>query len=202
MSHTETTDLAALLRQARGSTEIQGELLERYRNYLMLLARLHIGTRLQGKVDAADIVQETFLKAHRDFADFRGSCERELLAWLRQILAADLAMTVRHYFGTQRRDVRLECQMELDRSSQVLARGLLARDDSPGQQAVNHEQAVLLANALEQLPTDYREVILLRHMEGWSFAEVATRMERSIDSVKKLWTRALAQLRRLLGTQR
>ncbi len=202
MSHELSADSATLLRQARaGNVSDQGRLLEHYRNYLTLLARLQIGPRLRGKVDATDIVQDTFLKAHRDFGEFRGATEEELLNWLRQILACSLAMVVRHYFGTQRRDIRLECGLDMDQSSQILDRGLMADDSSPSQQVVRHEQGVLLANALEQLPADYREVILLRHMEGWSFPEIAEQMNRSLDSVKKLWTRALIQLRRSMGNQ-
>src|SRR6266849_4320825 len=107
-----------------GSSHALGQLLEMYRNYLVLLARLQIGRRLQGKVDDADLVQETFLKAHRDFARFRGQTEAELASWLRQILARNLAHLVRRYCGTRRRDVRLERQLadELDRSSRALER--------------------------------------------------------------------------------
>lgn len=179
----------------------RGQLLELYRNYLTLLARLQIGRRLQGKVDPADLVQETFLKAHRDLGTFRGRTEAELVHWLRQILVTNLAMLVRHYCGTKRRDVRLECDLavEVDASSRILDRGLVAPDSSPSQRAARREQGVLLANALQQLPEDYREVIILRHMEGLAFPEVGQRMDRSLDSVKKLWTRALVQLRRYLG---
>ena len=172
-----------------------------YRHYLTLLARLQIGRRLQGKVDAADLVQETFLKAHRDLGRFRGRTEAELVQWLRQLLVTSLAMLVRRYCGTQRRDVRLECELavSVDHSSRVLDRGLVAADSSPSQRAARREQAVLLANALHQLPEDYREVIILRHMEGLAFPEVARQMGRTADSVKKLWARALVQLRRSLG---
>ena len=178
-----------------------GRLLELYRRYLALLARLQIGRRLQGKVDDSDLVQETFLKAHRDFADFRGGTERELVAWLRQVLAANLATLVRRFLGTQRRDVRLEENLagELEQSSQALDRGLPAPHSTPSQRAARREQAVLLADALGRLPGDYREVIILRYLEGLPLADVATRMGRSVDSVKKLWTRALVQLRRTLG---
>jgi RNA polymerase sigma-70 factor (ECF subfamily) len=70
---------------------------------------------------------------------------------------------------------------------------------SPSQSASRREQAVLLADALEKLPEDYREVIILSHLESLSFSEVARRMARSVDSVKNLWARALARLRRALG---
>jgi RNA polymerase sigma-70 factor (ECF subfamily) len=189
-----------LLHRAKGGDDpALGQLLELYRNYLTLLARLQIGRRLRGKVDAADLVQETFLKAHRDFARFRGGSEAELVCWLRRILAFSLALLVRHYCGTRRRDVRRECELELEQSSRILDHGLLARDSSPSQRAARREQAVVLADALEQLPADYREAIILRHMEGLSFPDVARHMGRSVDSVKKLWIRGLVQLRHVLG---
>src|SRR5437879_9126906 len=92
-----------------------------------------------------------------------------------------------------------ESEHAFDRSSGLLDRGLVAPQSSPSQQAARREQAVLLANALGELPDDYREVIVLRHLEGLTFPEVARRMERSLDSVEKLWMRALVRLRQLLG---
>jgi len=192
----------SLLHIARtGDPEALGRLLELYRSYLGLLARLQVNRRLQGKVDPADLVQETFLAAHRAWPEFRGTSERELVAWLRTILAARVANLARHYFGTQGRDVRLERELaaELDQSSRVLDHGLLAVQNSPSQEASRREQAVLLADTLGQLPEDYREVLILRHLEELTFPEVAERMGRSVDSVKKLWARALDRLRRILG---
>src|SRR5947209_8488726 len=110
----------SLLPLARaGHADALGQLLESYRNYLELLARLQIGRRLQSKVDAADLVQETFLDAHATFADFRGVTERELVGWLRRVLAFNLASLVRRYYGTGRRNVTLEQELahELDESS-------------------------------------------------------------------------------------
>lgn len=190
-----------LLDQARtGDAAALGQLLEGYRGYLMLLARVQIGRRLQGKVDAADVVQDAFLNAYRDFGQFRGATEKEFLGWLRQILAYVLANLVRHYQGAQRRDVRLERQLavELDQSSHALDRGLVAEQSSPSQQAARREQAVLLAEALARLPEAWRDLLVLRHLEGLTFPEVARRMGRTVDSVKKQWPRALASLRRVL----
>jgi RNA polymerase sigma-70 factor (ECF subfamily) len=192
----------SLLPLARaGHADALGQLLERYRNYLELLARLEIGRRLQSKVDAADLVQETFLDAHATFAEFHGATERELVAWLRQVLAFNLASLVRYYCGTRRRDVGLERELaaDLDASSQALDRGFVATTSSPSHQAARREQAVLLADALGRLPDDYREVIILRQLQGLTFPEVARQMDRSVDSVKKLWVRGLARLRGALG---
>jgi RNA polymerase sigma-70 factor, ECF subfamily len=184
-----------------GDGQALGQLLELFRNYLTLLARLQISRRLQSKVDATDLVQETFLKAHRHFGQFRGHTEPELASWLRQILVLNVANLVRHYYGTQGRDIRLECELpdDLERSSQARALSLMAKQSTPSQRAVRREQVVLLADALAKLPEDYGELIVLRHLQGLTFAEVARRMGRSVDSVEKLWVRALARLRQLLG---
>ena len=183
-----------------GDADARGRLLDGYRNYLTLLARLQLSRSLRGKADPADVVQETFLKAHRDFGQFRGATEPELMGWLRRILATTVANLVRHYRGTQGRDVRLERSVadELDRSSRALDGGLVARLSSPSERAARREQAVLLADALESLPPAYGEVIILRHLEELSFPEIARRLGRSLDSVKKLWIRGLAHLRELL----
>jgi RNA polymerase sigma-70 factor (ECF subfamily) len=197
----DTEELLGAARQGAGAAF--GRLLESYRGYLLVLARVQIGRRLRGKVDAADVVQETFLAAHRDFGQFRGSTVPEFAAWLRQILACKLADLVRRYLGARGRDVRLERRLadELEQSSQALGRGLIANDSSPSQRAARREQAALLAEALQRLPGVYAEVLILRHLEGLTFPEVAARMGRSLDSVEKLWVRGLARLRRLLGGQ-
>jgi RNA polymerase sigma-70 factor (ECF subfamily) len=199
-----TVEPEQLLRRARaGDGVVLGQLLEIYRRYLTLLARVQIGNRIKGKVDAEDIVQETFLEAHQSFPRFRGTSETELVHWLRQILAANLADLFRRYLGTQARNVRLEREIEdaFEQSSVLLDRGLVAQQSSPSQQAARREQAVLLADALAELPQDYRDVLVLRHLEGLSFPEVARRMQRSQDSVEKLWMRGLARLRQVMGVQ-
>jgi RNA polymerase sigma-70 factor (ECF subfamily) len=191
-----------LLERARASDPAAlGKILQSVRQYLGLLAAVQIGRRLQGKVDPSDIVQETFLEAHRQIAHFRGVSEGEMLAWLRRILAGQIAQTVRRYFGTQGRDMNLERELaaQLDESSMAMNRELPASLSTPSQHASRREQAVLLADALCRLPDDYRQVIVLRHVEALSFAEVAGRMNRSEDSVQKLWVRALASLRKTLG---
>ena len=133
-----------------------------------------------------------------------GGSEREFLSWARRLIGSILANQVRHYIGTKSRDLRLERALadELDQSSRALNESLIATHSSPSQQAVRREQAVLLADALQDLPEDYREVIILRQLEGLSFPDVARRMGRTEDSVKNVWLRALARLRRMLEDPR
>jgi len=190
-----------LIAEARSGAASLGDLLDLYKTYLTLLARMAIGRRLQGKLDPSDLVQETFLEAHRSFKHFQGNDEPRFVAWLRQILANRVANLVRHYFGTQARNIRMEQELavELNNSSHTFANDLAASLTSPSQQAAKREQAVLLAQALQQLPENHREVIILRHLEGLTFPQVAERMQRTLDSVEKLWLRALGRLRQVFG---
>ena len=191
----------ALLASARaGSGADLGALLLDYEAYLTLLVRARLGADLRSKVDPSDVVQATFMDAHRQFSTLRGSSEGELTAWLRTILAGQLALVMRRFLGTAARDVRLERQIERDlgNSSRALNLGLVADGSTPSQGAVRRERAVLLAEALDRLPDDYREVVVLRHVENLPFAEVAARMGRSGDSVQKLWVRSLGRMRKAM----
>jgi RNA polymerase sigma-70 factor (ECF subfamily) len=192
-------DVGRWIEQAKaGDTATLGQLLESYHNYLRLLARIEIGRRLQGKVDASDVVQETFLEAHRHFPNFQGHAEGQFAQWLRTILAATLANIVRRYLGTQARDLRLERQLaeDLDQSTCALGQILVDPHSSPSQQVIRGEQSLLVAEAMARLSEDYQTVLVLRHLEGLTFPQVAERMNRSVDSVEKLWLRGLTKLKK------
>jgi RNA polymerase sigma-70 factor (ECF subfamily) len=193
-----TSSVAALLAATRrGESAAAGELLQRYREWLCLLARLQLGRRLRAKCDASDVAQQALLEACRALPEFRGGTEAEFTAWLRQILAHVLTHEGRRYYGTQQRALEREVSLEqaLLESSQQLGGLLAASDPSPSQEVVRREQGVLLADVLARLPADYREVIILRNLEGLSHEAVAQRMGRGVGAVRMLWVRALARLR-------
>lgn len=190
-----------LLKGARGGAQEElGDLLEMYRNYLRVLASTQIGNRLRRRVSASDVVQEAMLAAHRDFGQFRGQSEREFLAWLRRVLLNTIHHAVDTHVKAQRRDVRREVSIEkvgaaLGRSSVNLA-GLLADPGpSPSTPIRREESAVALANQLSKLKPEYRDVIVLRNLQGLSFEEVAARMDRTSGAVRMLWLRAIEKLR-------
>lgn len=189
-----------LLQRARaGDDAARGRLLELYRNYLRLMARSIIGRSLRVRLDESDLVQETFLQAHRDFERFAGSSEPELTAWLRQILVHRMNDQAKYHKARARDPDREEPLEEmLARSSAAVQHALAAPATSPSARAARREEAVLLADALARLPPDYREVFVLRNLEHVPFVEVAERMGRSVNAAQKLWARALVALRREL----
>ena len=136
---------------ARGNAVDEGagaELeLERCREYLRMLARLHLHPRLHGKLDASDVVQQTLLSAHANRAQFRGHTEAELLGWLRQILANHLAGALRR-FGAGMRDVNRE--RSLEEAAARLDVWLVADQSTPSQHLAREELHLRLADALSR----------------------------------------------------
>jgi RNA polymerase sigma-70 factor (ECF subfamily) len=197
-NHSSAEQLLALAQ--RDGTDALGQLLELYRGYLKLLAASQIHVRLQARVSPSDIVQETFLQAHRAFDQFRGETAPEFFGWLRQLLASQVARLLERHVHAAKRDVRREISLDaigasLARSSYQLEHGLADKHLSPGSAAQRHENAVFLANELANLPEDYRQVLILRNLEGLSFSQVAERLDRSPGAVRMLWFRAIQKLR-------
>jgi RNA polymerase sigma-70 factor (ECF subfamily) len=173
--------------------------LEKFRTYLALLIRHRLDGRLQGKLDASGVVQQTLWEAHQGLKDFCGQSEAEIAAWLRQILVRNLADEIRK-LATGKRDLARERSLEaaVEESSANLVAWLAQEQSSPSQQAVRHEQVLELAAALAQLPEDQRTAVELHHLEGCSLVEVGQQMQRSKEAVAGLLFRGLKRLRELL----
>ena len=171
--------------------------LAKHEAWLTTLARLEIDSRMQGKFSASDAVQQTMLEAWRVWGNFRGHTDAERLAWLRGILAHQLAHIVRHFAGVQKRDVSRERSLNesLARSSQRLDQLLAARGPSPSDAMAAGEERLRLIEVLDRLPDDYRQVILLHNLQELSYDEIARKMNRRAGAVRMLWVRALARLR-------
>ncbi len=185
-----------LLAAARaGEGQALGELLQTYRNYLMILATNQFDRRLRQRLNPSDLVQEAMLAVHRDFAKFRGHAEGEFLAWLRKILIHCLHRAIETHVRAKRRDVRRDISIEefsvaVDRSVSRISQRLADAGPSPG-------TAIALADQLAKLPADYREMLVLRNLQGLSFNEIAHRTGRSCGAVRMLWLRAIARFKQL-----
>ena len=174
--------------------------LERFRDYLCLLARLQLDAKLQGKVDLSGVVQQTLLEAHQALVQFPDRNAALKAAWLRQILANNLRDEVRK-FGAAARDVDRERSLDaaLAESSARLGAWLAADQSSPSQQAVRQEELLQLAAALTRLPADQRQAVELHHLKGVPLADVAWQLGRSKGAVAQLLFRGLKKLRELLS---
>jgi RNA polymerase sigma-70 factor (ECF subfamily) len=174
--------------------------LERYQALLRLRARqLHLDPRLKRRFDSSDLVQETLLKAHKNLHQFRGQTEAELVKWLQEILAHVLADQVRRA-RTGKRDLNLERSLEtiMAESSGRLEAYLAADQSSPSQQVQRKELLLRAAEALESLPADQRDVVMLRDLMNQPVAQIAQQLGRTEKSVAGLLLRGRHKLRELL----
>jgi RNA polymerase sigma-70 factor (ECF subfamily) len=193
--------LVELLHRARSGDEVAREqLFSLCRDYVGVVARAQVGSWMQAKVDASDLVQQTLLDMHRGMAEFRGETEAEWLAWLRKILNHNATDYVRRYGGTKKREARREVRLERFSPGESQAHRLEPKDpgESPSQLVLRRERELEVAQALAQLPQDYQDVIELRNLQRLSFDEVAERLGRSRGAVQMLWMRALRKLEEIL----
>ena len=167
------------------------------RPWLMMLAERQLAGRLKGKLDASDIVQQALLDAWQGRDGFEGSTHGERLAWLRVILTRVIIRRDRELFRTQKRGEGREqlLQAAIDQSSFCIEKLAVSSEPDPGVAADRAEQSLQLAATLTRLPEDYRTVLVLRHLEGLSHAEIAVRMGRSVAAIRMLWVRALEALK-------
>ena len=203
MSNQDSKISALIWRARNADAAALGQLLDRYRNYLTLLARTSIDVSLRGKTDASDLVQNTLLKACQRIDQFSGRTEPEIAAWLRRILANNLIDEVRRFHSTEARQVSREQSLEdlLDRSTDAIGNLVPSLGSSPSHRAARREMGVVLADALAELNPDQREVIMLRNLEELEWNQVAASMDRSAGAVRMLWIRALKQLRPLVESR-
>jgi RNA polymerase sigma-70 factor (ECF subfamily) len=182
-------------------SEAGGDLaVERFRTYLLVLARTHLAGQAGGRLEASDLVQQTLLEAHRDRARFRGQAPAEMAAWLRKLLACNLA-DARRAQARGKRDVHRERSLEaaLADSSARLEGLLAAGGSSPSQRAARDEDVLRLADALDALPQAQREAIVLHYWQDLPVAAVADRLGRTPAAVAGLLQRGLKALRCTLG---
>ena len=170
--------------------------LEAFRSYLQLLARARLHPLVRQRLDAEDLVQQTLLEAHQGLPGFRGGTSGELAAWLRRILARNLADAVRD-LRRVKRDPGRERALEaaLGRSSAGLERWLAAEQTSPSLAAERAEEHLRLAAAVAALPEGQREALVLRFWQGLKVKEVAEAMGLSPEAVAGLLQRGARALR-------
>ncbi len=198
MSKDADGEIPHWLSEARaGSNDALGRALDACRRYLLLIANQQLDPELQAKGGASDLVQLTFLEAQRDFVAFHGDSDEQLRAWLRRLLLNNVADFVRHYRGTDKRKLDREASLTFASGSQGTV-DLAGPARTPSGEFMEQERLAQLQQAIARLPDDYRRVIVYRNQEDRSFDEIARLLDRSENAVRKLWFRAVEQLRQEL----
>ena len=184
----------SLISRARGGSDSAfGKLLEDCRPYLLLVANEDFPEQLRAKMNPSDLVQDTFLKAHRQFVSFRGTSEEELRGWLRKILRNHIVDCTRTFQTNSKRDVSKELTLQETPLADLLT-AVTARDETPSKELIRQEWREQLHKALEQLPEDSRQLIRWRNYELLSFQEIGDRLGCSRTAARNAWTRAIQLL--------
>jgi RNA polymerase sigma-70 factor (ECF subfamily) len=192
-----------LLRRAgQGDAQAQGELFSRHRERLRRMIQLRLDRRLQGRIDASDVLQESYLEFARSLADYLRQPAIPVFLWLRMITGRKLHALHRKHLGTRMRDAGREVALHqgaLPQASSVsLAAQLLGRDTTPSQAAVKAELRIRIQEALNCMDDLDREVLALRHFEQLTNGETAATLGISEAAASNRFVRALKRLKAIL----
>ena len=180
-----------ICRARQGDRDALGDILDRHRSQLRAMTERHITEKLATRLDASDVVQQTLLSAYRNFNKFAGDGEAELQAWLQQIHKQNIRNVIRDHTRAQKRAVSREQLLDAGPES------LPQSDQTTAiRRAIRSEEADLLVKLLERLSEDQREVVRLRHLEGFTLAQIAEHMDRTEAAVIGLLKRGMQNLRK------
>jgi RNA polymerase sigma-70 factor (ECF subfamily) len=197
-------EINRLLRQvAAGDQAVWGDLLERHRPRLRRMVELRLDPRLQGRLDASDVIQEAYVTASAQLADYLKKPAIPFFIWLRLVTGQKLLALHRHHLGTKARDARRQVSLHRGAwpaaSSAVMASKLMGREPSPSQAAREVEQRRCLQEALDRMDPLDREVVALRHFEQLTNAETAQVLGLEASAASKRYVRALQRLKEILS---
>jgi RNA polymerase sigma-70 factor (ECF subfamily) len=193
-------EIEELIRRARdGDREALGMILERQRGPLRVMAQRKISGPLAARIDASDVVQQTCLSVYGNLGKFQGRTEGEFVAWLERIHEQNLQNVIRDHTQAQRRAVNRE--ISLDAGETPASDRLQSETATPSQRVMRDEQTIKMFKVLERLPEDQRTVVQLRHLDGWSLAQISAHLGRSEQSIVGLLKRGMQGLRKFLQNE-
>lgn len=197
-------ETSALLERARaGDQQAVNELFARYRDRLRRMVDIRLDRRVQGRVDASDVIQEAYLEVSQRLAEYLLDPKLPLFLWLRLVVGERLSKLHRHHLGTQMRDVGREISLFREpmppASSAALAAQLLGRLTSPTQAAVRAERLLRMQEAINSLEPMDREILSLRHFEELNRSEAAQVLGIAESAAAKRYVRALKRLKEALA---
>ena len=197
----QTTEL--LCRTAAGDQKAASELFAMYRDQLKRMVRLRMDRRLQGRVDASDIVQEAYIDAVRRLEQYVQDPPMSFYLWLRWLTGQKLVDAQRHHLGVQKRNAGQEVSLYRgampEATSVSLAAQLLGRLTSPSLAAIRAETQIRVQEVLNTMDPIDREVLVLRHFEHLSNAETAEALGIKKSAASKRYITAIKRLKRTLS---
>jgi RNA polymerase sigma-70 factor (ECF subfamily) len=176
-------------------------LLAEQRDRLKRMVAARLDRRLAARVDPSDIVQEAMLDAAKGFDQYLSDPPLPLYPWLRQFARQRLIQAQRHHITRRRRSVTREVSLDLplaDASIHALADRLMTSRSSPSRRIVRGELLQRMHAALDALSPGDREILVMRHLEQMSSAEIASALGISEPAVWQRHLRALKRLRKQL----
>jgi RNA polymerase sigma-70 factor (ECF subfamily) len=201
-SEDPASESAQLCEAAQGDQQVWGRLLERHRDRLRRMVALRLDRRLQGRVDASDVLQEAYLEASLRLAEYVKHPPLPFFLWLRFLVGQALLTQHRRHLGAQARDAGRELSLYRgalpEATSAALAAHLLGRATSPSEAVLRAERKLLLEEALNQMEPLDREVLALRHFEQLSNGEAAQVLGLDKSAASKRYARALLRLKDIL----
>jgi RNA polymerase sigma-70 factor (ECF subfamily) len=196
----EPSDL--LRRAGGGDAEALGDLFFRHRDRLRRMVHLRLDRRLQGRLDASDVLQETYVEFARSLAEYLRDPQVPFFMWLRFITGRKLQALHRQHLGVKARDAGREVALHRgalpQASSLSLAAQLLGRYTTPSQAAARAELQLRVQEALNAMDPIDREVLALRHYEQLSNSETAQALGISEAAASNRFVRALKRLKGIL----
>lgn len=200
----EPSEETILVREAAaGDQQKLGVLLDRYRDRLRRMICLRLDRRLQGRVDASDIIQDAYLEASQRLPDYLNDPAVPFFVWLRFLTAQQVALAHRHHLGIQARDAGREVSLYRgalpEATSAALAAQLVGGLTSPSSAAGRAEMKIRLQEALNSMDPKDREVLALRHFEELSNTETAQVLGIKPTAACNRYVRALEHLKQILS---
>lgn len=203
MENNSSESVDEIERARAGDREALSTLLARHRDRLRRMVEIRLDTRLQGRLDASDVVQEAFVDVAERLDDYIRDPKLPLFLWLRLVVGERLVRLHRYHLGSQMRDAGREVSLYPGAlpaaSSAALAAQLLGRHTSPTQAFVRAERILRVQEALNALDPVDREILSLRHFEELTAAEAARVLGIEESAAAKRYFRALKRLKSILA---
>jgi len=192
----ETSDLLERIR--KGDTAAFDTLFKRHRGRLQKAIAMRMDRRVMARVDASDVLQETYIEAFKRLPKYLGQDGMPFYLWLHWIAREKVIGLHRRHLGAEKRTIQHEVPLMPVDSSAKFVSGLIGRLPSPSQELARVELAEKLRLALQQMSSDERDLILWRHFEQLSARDMAMLLDITEAAATKRYIRALERLRKCL----